>query len=93
MSLIVLTIDDIFKITGRGYVLTCVINNPNSTIKIGDTLRNRENVTQEIQIKGIEMINYGSNFKNRRLDIIGILVEISDEEALEIKGKTLIVLN
>lgn len=54
------------------------INNPNSTINIGDTLRNRENVTREIQIKGIEMINYGSNFKNRRLDI---------------KGKTLIVLN
>ncbi|SDO50286.1 hypothetical protein SAMN04487897_11590 [Paenibacillus sp. yr247] len=90
MSFIEFVVEDTFKITGRGYVLCGVINEPSAKIKIGDTLRNKINKTQEIKIKSIEMINYGINFKDRRQDIIGLFVDITDEEASEIKGKTFI---
>ena len=36
------------------------------------------------------MINWGSNIHNRRLDYIGLLVDVSDEEANELKGNILI---
>lgn len=45
---------------------------------------------QLIYVKSIEMINYGSNINNRRLDQVGILTEISDEQAKELKGKIMI---
>lgn len=83
-------VEEVFKTTGRGYVLTLNLNGSNVSLKIGDTLRYQSYGKPEIVIKGIEILNYGSNIKNIRKDIIGILVDLSDEQALNTKGKILI---
>jgi len=83
-------VEEVFKITGRGYVLTLILSDSNIPLKIGDVLRIQSNEEQEIIIKGIEMLNYGSNLMNIRKDILGILVDLSDEQALKTKGKILI---
>lgn len=44
---------------------------------------------KKLIIKGIEMLKFGNNSHGRRLDPIGLLVDISDEEANELKGKVL----
>lgn len=90
MSSLECKVEDVFKITGRGYVLTLNINDSDIALKIGESLHIKDNEKQEIIINGIEMLNYGSNMKNKREDIVGILVDISDEQASDIKGKTLI---
>jgi len=80
-------VEEVFKITGRGYVLTLILSDSNIPLKIGDVLRIQSNEEQEIIIKGIEMLNYGSNLMNIRKDILGILVDLSDEQALKTKER------
>ncbi|WP_040948960.1 hypothetical protein [Gorillibacterium massiliense] len=83
-------IEDVFKITGRGYVLGGVINDPKALLRVGETLIVKDNKEKKLYVNSIEMLNYGSDYENRRLDQIGILVDISNEDATEIKGKILI---
>lgn len=90
LSLLECKVEDVFKITGRGYILTLNLNDSDIVLKIGELLRIRDNEKQEIIINGIEMLNYGSSIKQKRDDIVGILVDISDEQATDIKGKLLI---
>ncbi|QNK55155.1 hypothetical protein [Paenibacillus sp. PAMC21692] len=90
MSSLECKVEEVFKITGRGYVLTLILNDSDVSLKIGDTLRYQSNEKTKIEIKGIEILNYGSNIKNIRKDIIGILVDLSEEQALNTKGKILI---
>ncbi|QNK55154.1 hypothetical protein [Paenibacillus sp. PAMC21692] len=90
MSSLECKVEEVFKITGRGYVLTLILNDSDVSLKIVDTLRYQSNEKTKIEIKGIEILNYGSNIKNIRKDIIGILVDLSEEQALNTKGKILI---
>lgn len=82
-----LQIKDVFKITGRGYVIAGEIVSRESVLKNGDTLTNKENLEQKITVKSIEMINYGAREIN--LNHIGLLTNINEEEAKGLIGKIL----
>ncbi|MGF9915033.1 hypothetical protein ABEX47_08595 [Paenibacillus ehimensis] len=82
-----LEVKDVFKITGRGYVLAGEITENGSILRNGDTLVNKEDREQKIYITSIEMLNYGS--AARKINHIGILTEISDEAAKALVGKRL----
>jgi translation elongation factor EF-Tu-like GTPase len=84
-------VQEAFKITGRGYVLTGTKDDPNEEIRIGDCLR-ASNSGSEIRVivKGIEMVHYKDQFQLRNKESIGILAEISDEEAKQLIGETLV---
>lgn len=83
------TLEEVFQISGRGYVLILKIKDPSVPLKIGQTLKNTD-TEQEFMIRGIEMLNYGAGIKNKRHDIVGVLVDISDDQASELKGKLFI---
>ncbi|WP_438449510.1 hypothetical protein [Gorillibacterium sp. sgz5001074] len=83
-----LYVNDIFKITGRGYVLTGTVQDPKGIIKIGDYLKALNNEVL-VKVKGVEMLNYGSKYKERINESIGLLVDITEDEAKELIGKTL----
>ena len=80
-------IKDFFQITGRGYVLGGEIINKGALLSNGDTLMSRDNKEQKIYVKSIEMVNFGA--KPINLNLIGLLVDITEEEAKELVGKRL----
>lgn len=83
-----LYIKEVFKITGRGYVLTGIVQDQKAVIKVGDYLRTN-NSEVLIKVKGVEMLNYGSKYKERINESIGILVDVTNEEAKELVGRIL----
>ncbi|WP_163855494.1 hypothetical protein [Paenibacillus elgii] len=82
-----LEVKDVFKITGRGYVIAGEITESGAILRNGDTLINKEDREQKITVNSIEMLNYGS--AQRKLNHIGILTDISDEAAKALVGKRL----
>ncbi|MBU7317168.1 hypothetical protein [Paenibacillus oleatilyticus] len=82
-----LVVKDVFKITGRGYVIAGEITESGTILRNGDTLINKEDREQKIEVNSIEMLNYGS--ASRKLNHIGFLTDISDETAKALVGKRL----
>ncbi|MNJ05858.1 hypothetical protein D3C73_1674660 [compost metagenome] len=56
-------------------------------LRNGDFLRIRENEEQTVQVKAIELVNFGS--RTPAFSKIGLLVGLSDEEAKALVGKRL----
>lgn len=80
-------VKDIFRITGRGFVIGGEVINRDTVLKNGDTLTNRDNKDQKIFVKSMEMVNFGSRQLN--LNRIGLLVDIKEDEAKVLIGKRL----
>jgi len=86
--MVALQVKKTFKVTGRGYVLVGVLQDPSTTIKIGDYLKTDE-AERRIEIKGIEILNYGSEYKRHSDQSVGVLADLTEEEAKELIEKTL----
>lgn len=82
-----IVVKDIFRITGRGFVIGGEVINRDTALKNGDTLINRDNTEQKIFVKSIEMMNFGSRSLN--LNRIGLLIDIKEDEARALIGKRL----
>lgn len=80
-------VKDIFRITGRGFVIGGEVINRATVLRNGDTLINRNNKEQKIFVKSIAMVNFGSRQLN--LNRIGLLVDIKEDEARALIGKRL----
>lgn len=52
--MVALQVKEIFRVTGRGYVLVGMLQDPSTTIKIGDYLKTDE-AERRIEIRGIEI--------------------------------------
>lgn len=82
---------DVFKITGRGYVISGEILIREVPLKNGSILVNKDDFNQKIHVKSIAMINWGPG--NIKLNHIDLLANITDEEAESLNGKILQLLN
>lgn len=82
-----LEVKDVFKISGRGYVIAGEIIKSETTLKNGETLFNKQDKELKILVKSIEMINYGTG--QIKLNHIGIMTDISEELAKALIGKRL----
>ncbi len=82
-----LEVKDVFKITGRGYVLAGEMIESGSILRNGDILVHKDDRERKIHVTSIEMLNYGSAV--RKLNHISFLTDISDELAKALVGKRL----
>ncbi|WP_058302162.1 hypothetical protein [Gorillibacterium timonense] len=80
-------VEDVFMLTGRGYIIAGEIISNEEVLRIGDTLRSKDNTEQKIDVKAIEMMNYGTRVVKSKH--IGLLTVISEEEAKGLIGKIL----
>ncbi|WP_037287802.1 hypothetical protein [Saccharibacillus sacchari] len=82
-----LQVTAVFNITDRGYVLAGTLQDSTASIGIGNYVKNE---TEEIrvQVKGIEHLNYGSEYREHTSEF-GILVNITKQEAENLIGKIL----
>lgn len=80
-------VKDVFKISGRGFVIGGEIINRGSVLKNGDTLMCRDNKNKKVLVKSIEMFNFG----NREINFnrIGLLVDLEESEARSLIGRRL----
>lgn len=82
-------VKNIFKITGRGYVLTGTVEDQAGIIRTGDYLRELSNDALLVKVLGIELLNYGKFYKERINESVGLLVDLTEDETKELIGKTL----
>ncbi|MEO3944278.1 hypothetical protein [Gorillibacterium sp. CAU 1737] len=80
-------IEHAFRITGRGYVIVGEVLARETVLRNGDFLRIRENEEQTVQVKAIEMVNFGS--RTPTFNKIGLFVGLSEEESKALVGKHL----
>ncbi|WP_335521083.1 hypothetical protein [Neobacillus drentensis] len=80
-------IKDVFKITGRGFILAGEIIRNASSIKIGESLKLKDENEIKIPVISITLPNYivGED----RLKQIDILSDIPEELAKSLRGKRL----
>ncbi|MOA05269.1 hypothetical protein D3C78_1248610 [compost metagenome] len=80
-------VKDVFKISGRGFVIGGEIINRDTVLKNGDTLICRDNKNKKVFVKSLEMVNFGNRDMN--LNRIGLLVDLRESEVKSLIGKRL----
>jgi len=91
MESIIMQVEDVFNITGRGTVVTC-IKDTSDSVRKGDSVvitRSDGNKVQS-KVKDIALVNYIGGFRNDRISIMlsGINKEdISEGDIIEIENE------
>lgn len=80
-------VKDVFKISGRGFVIGGEIIIRGTGLKNGDTLICRDYNNKKIFVKSIEMVNFGNREMN--LNRIGLLVDLKESEVKSLINKRL----
>lgn len=83
-----IVVQAIFKISGRGTVVTGEILNGETNLRNGDVLTSKDNIQQKVLVKSIELINFGSR-QDINFNRMGFLSDITEEVGVTLIGKTL----